>query len=77
MTLPNASRKRIYRFDIEGLITVPHTPISLGFNANIGQRTMGSQALDPALAPGDGVRFLFGTKFDIATTLQKLGLPSY
>ena len=75
--LPNASRKRIYRFDIESLITVPHTPIALGFNANIGQRTVGSQELDPALAPGDDVRFLFGTKFDISTALQKLNLPSY
>jgi hypothetical protein len=65
------SRKRLYRFDIEGLLNVPKTPLYLGLNANIGQKTLGASELDQGYAAPNDVRFLFGTKFDLASVLMK------
>lgn len=68
------SRKRLYRFDIEGLLKIPKTFFYVGLNANIGQKTLGATHLDHGFAAPDDVRFLFGTKFDIASVLTKFKL---
>jgi hypothetical protein len=68
------SRKRLYRIDIEGLLKIPSTPIYLGLNANIGQKQVMAEKLDPNFAAPNDLRFLFGTKFDIAQVFQKLGV---
>jgi hypothetical protein len=68
------SRKRIYRLDFEGLLKIPQTPLYVGFNANIGQRSLGAARIDPAFAAPDDVRIFFGTKFDIASVLNKFKL---
>jgi hypothetical protein len=65
------SRKRLYRLDIEGLLKVPKTLFYVGFNANIGQRTVGASYLDSGYAAPDDLRFFFGTKFDIGSVLSK------
>jgi hypothetical protein len=74
---PYPSQKRIWRFDIEGLLKIPSTPLVIGLNANIGQRSVGSDHLDANRAPGDDVRFLFGTKVDLSQVLKKLSVPSF
>ena len=68
------SRKRLYRLDIEGLLKIPATPLYVGLNANIGQKTVGAALLDQAFTAPDDIRFFFGTKFDIATLLAKFKL---
>jgi hypothetical protein len=70
------SRKRLYRLDLEGLLKIPDTFIYLGFNANIAQRVFGVQHLNQQFRAPDDLRFFFGTKFDISTVFQKLGLAS-
>jgi hypothetical protein len=74
LLFPVDSRKRLYRLDIEGLLKIPRTPLYVGFNANIGQRTLGAVHLDHGYAAPDDLRFLFGTKFDIAALLNKFNL---
>lgn len=69
----NETRTRVPRLDLEGLLKIPSTPIYVGFNANIAQKVVGRQNLDPAFKAPDDVRFFFGTKFDIATLVTKLG----
>jgi len=54
------SRKRLYRIDIEGLLKIPSTPIYLGLNANIGQKQVMAEKLDPNFAAPNDLRFLFG-----------------
>ncbi len=68
------SRKRLYRFDIEGLLKIPRTAFYVGLNANIGQKTLGADHLDRGFAAPDDLRFFFGTKFDIASVLAKYNL---
>jgi hypothetical protein len=74
LTDPIDSRKRLYRFDIEGLLKIPKTLFYVGLNANIGQKTLGASQLDHGFAAPDDIRFLFGTKFDIASVLTKFKL---
>ncbi len=71
--LVDETRTRVPRLDLEGLLKIPSTPIYIGFNANIAQKIVGRQNLDPAFKAPDDVRFFFGTKFDIATLVTKLG----
>jgi len=68
------SQTRLWRLDLEGILKVPHTPIIVGFNANIGQRVTAPALLDRGLQPNDDLRFLFGFRSDIATIMQKLGV---
>lgn len=68
------SRKRLYRLDIEGLLKIPSTAFYVGLNANIGQKQVMAEKLDPNFAAPNDLRFLFGTKFDIAQLFQKLGV---
>jgi hypothetical protein len=68
---PVDSRKRLYRFDIEGLLKLPRTPLYVGLNANIGQKSLGAGHLDRGFAAPDDLRFFFGTKFDIAAVMMK------
>ncbi len=75
--VPYEVRKRLYRLDFEGLLKIPNTPLYVGFNANIGQRTLGASRLDHGYAAPDDLRFLFGTKFDISTLLNKLGVTTF
>ena len=74
---PLDSRKRLYRLDIEGLLRIPYTPLYVGFNANVGQKTLGAGHLDNGYAAPDDLRFLFGTKFDIGTALSKMGISPF
>jgi hypothetical protein len=68
------SRKRLYRIDIEGLLKIPDTLFYVGLNANIGQKQVMAEKLDPNFAAPNDLRFLFGTKFDIAQLFAKLGV---
>jgi hypothetical protein len=68
------SRKRLYRIDIEGLLKIPNTLFYVGLNANIGQKQVMAEKLDPNFAAPNDLRFLFGTKFDIAQLFSKLGV---
>jgi hypothetical protein len=68
---PVESRKRLYRLDIEGLLKIPKTILYVGFNANIGQRSLGAVHLDHGYSAPDDLRFFFGTKLDIAAVLSK------
>ena len=74
---PLDSRKRLYRLDIEGLLRIPYTPLYVGFNANVGQKSLGAGRLDHGYAAPDDLRFLFGTKFDIGTALSKMGISPF
>jgi hypothetical protein len=74
---PLDSRKRLYRLDIEGLLRIPYTPLYVGFNANVGQKSLGASHLDHGYAAPDDLRFLFGTKFDIGTALSKMGVNPF
>ena len=53
------SRKRLYRIDIEGLLKIPNTLFYVGLNANIGQRQVMAEKLDPNFAAPNDLRFLF------------------
>ena len=56
-----------WRYSLEGVFKVPHSPFVLGFNANIGT---GSQ---PGFSqPRDDLRFLFGAQFDFSKFLKAL-----
>jgi hypothetical protein len=68
------SRKRLYRVDIEGLLKIPDTLFYVGLNANIGQRQVMAEKLDPNFTAPNDLRFLFGTKFDIAQLFARLGV---
>ena len=68
------SRKRLYRVDIEGLLKIPSTLLYVGLNANIGQRQVMAEKLDPNFAAPNDLRFLFGTQFDIAQLFQRFGV---
>ena len=71
------SRKRLYRLDFEGMLKIPDTPLYVGFNANLGQKSAGAQDLDHGYAAPDDLRFLFGTRFDIGAALAKLGVNPF
>jgi hypothetical protein len=74
---PVDSRKRLYRLDLEGLLKIPNTPLYVGFNANLAQKSLGATHLDHGYAAPDDLRFLFGTRFDIGTALSKLGVNPF
>jgi hypothetical protein len=74
---PYDSRKRIYRLDIEGLLKIPMTPLYVGFNANLGQKTFYSIKLDHGYAAPDDLELFFGTKFDIGELLAKVGISPF
>ena len=74
---PVDSRKRLYRLDIEGLFKVPATPLYLGFNANLGQKTFGAIRLDHGYIAPDDLEIFFGTKFDIGELFAKIGVAPF
>jgi len=59
--------ERPWRYSLEGIFKVPHSPFVLGFNANIG--TGGQQGFTQ---PRDDLRFLFGAQFDFSKFLKAL-----
>lgn len=58
---------RPWRYSLEGVFKVPHSPLVLGFNANIG--TGGNLALTQSQ---DDLRFLVGAQFDFSKFLKAL-----
>ena len=57
-------RRRPWRFAIEGRLKIPSVPFFVGMDANL------------SMSKGkDDVRFVFGTKFDIAALFKKLSIP--
>jgi hypothetical protein len=56
-----------WRYSLEGVFKVPHSPLVLGFNANIG--TGGNLAFTQ---PRDDLRFLVGAQFDFSKFLKAL-----
>lgn len=67
----NNERKRLYRFSLEGFLKVPSTPLLVGFSANVGQSQLGAAGATITSRPGDDLRFLFGTKFDVGKILTQ------
>lgn len=77
-------RQQLWRYAIEGVLKVPHTPFILGFSGNIAaQHVKGPGAAsiknlglrDDAtnfIAPPDDLRFLFGVRFNAKTLLAPL-----
>jgi hypothetical protein len=71
---------RPWRWSIEGLLKIPHSPFVVGFNANL--RMYGVPAFQPLglpkgvvipfAQPKDDLRFLFGARFDAAKLLHTL-----
>lgn len=74
---PYDSRKRLYRLDFEGLLKIPMTPLYVGFNANLAQKTLGATNLDHGYAAPDNLSIFFGTKFDIGNLLARLGITPF
>ncbi|HUJ50300.1 MAG TPA: hypothetical protein VLW25_08870 [Bryobacteraceae bacterium] len=56
-----------WRYSLEGVFKVPHSPLVLGFNANIG--TGGTPGF---VQPRDDLRFLIGAQFDFSKLLKAL-----
>lgn len=75
--VPLETRKRVYRLDFEGLLNIPNTWFYVGFNANLGQKSVLTGRLDHGYAAPDDLRFFFGTRFDISTLLTKMGVGSF
>jgi len=71
------SRKRIYRLDLEGMLKIPATPLYVGFNANLGQKSIGADRLDRGYAAPDDIRFLFGTRFDLGAAINRIGVSPF
>lgn len=74
---PWETRKRVYRLDFEGLLKIPDTWLYVGFNANLGQKSVLTGQLDHDYAAPDDLRFFFGTRFDISTLLAKMGISPF
>jgi len=53
------------------------TPLYVGFNANLGQKTFAARRLDHGYAAPDDLEIFFGTKFDIGELLAKLGINPF
>src|SRR5262249_4534050 len=69
---PNNSilKTRLYRVNLEGLLKIPATPMSIGFSANIGQIEVGRGSRVITQRAGDDLRFFFGTKFDVGKLMD-------
>lgn len=52
-------------------------PLYVGFNANLGQKTLGAVKLDHGYAAPDDLEIFFGTKFDIGSLLVRLGFAAF
>jgi hypothetical protein len=64
---PDLLLERPWRYSLEGLFKVPHSPFVLGFSANIG--TGGTPGYTE---PRDDLRFLFGAQFDLSKLLSAI-----
>lgn len=60
--------------NVEGSFTLPHTPMIVGFNANIGQKVLAPGNVDLGVQSNDDLRFLFGFRSDLARILSKLAV---
>ena len=81
---PNASltephdflRLRPWRYSLEGLFKVPHSPFVLGFSANVGTgatpAVKGALGTFPFTEARDDLRFLFGAQFDFSKFLKAI-----
>jgi hypothetical protein len=67
-----ASRTRLYRVALEGIMKVPSTPLIVGFSANVGQEALWLGKHDVVQRAGDDLRFLFGAKFDAAKLMAAI-----
>ncbi|HLG97480.1 MAG TPA: hypothetical protein VKX49_14300 [Bryobacteraceae bacterium] len=69
-------RVRPWRYSLEGLFKVPHSPFVVGFDANIGAGPVlvakGALATHPFTPPRDDLRFLIGAQFDFSKLLKTL-----
>ena len=72
-------RFRPWRYSLEGLLKVPHSPFVVGFNANIGTGATPPAADEfdqsiprPYTQPRDDLRFLFGAQFDFSKFLKAI-----
>ncbi len=67
---------RPWRYSLEGVFKVPHSPFILGFSANIGTGAWpaGRDALGthPFTQPRDDLRFLIGAQFDFSQFLKAI-----
>ena len=62
---------RRFRLAAEGAVSIPSTPLIIGFSANIGQNLSRSAR---TRAAADDLRFFFGAKFDVGKLLGKIPL---
>lgn len=67
-------RVRPWRYSLEGLFKVPHSPVVLGFDANIGMGSWspGKSGAPPFTQPADDLRFLIGAQFDFSRFLKAI-----
>lgn len=65
---------RPWRYSLEGILKVPHSPFIVGFNANLGSGAWPASRTAPGVypftQPRDDLRFLFGAQFDFSKLLS-------
>jgi hypothetical protein len=67
--LPTDSRVyRLWRYQLEGILKIPSTPLFIGFQANVAAQ----HGHKDYRQPPDDLRILFGTRFDIGKLFAKL-----
>ncbi len=62
---------RRFRLAAEGAVSIPSTPLIVGFSANVGQNLARAAR---TRAAADDLRFFFGAKFDVGKLLGKIPL---
>jgi hypothetical protein len=65
-----ASRERLWRISVEGILKIPSTPLIIGVSANVGMSNPNAPKI--VQSAGDDLRFLFGAKFDVAKLLARV-----
>jgi hypothetical protein len=60
------TRERLWRYNFEGLLVIPNTPLVLGVNANLASWNKPRSVIPGQIffTPPDDLRFLFGVRFD-------------
>ena len=66
-------RSRLYRYQFEGLLLIPNTPLVVGFNANVTLQRYHPTTGAAVLYAPDDLRFLFGVRFDASKLTGILG----
>lgn len=69
-------RVRPWRYSFEGLLKLPHSPLVVGFDANVGAGAWPSYkdatGVHAYTQPRDDLRFLLGAQFDFSKLLKSL-----